>query len=303
MLYNFGLDWLTLTNIIDDQEGMSLLMRVFQEMAGPIKGWKAGGYEGKQDPDSGLKYGSRKRQDGRAEEMLVAPGELASQVEDDEMKPLEYRITRMDLQVTARLDTPNVNLASDLYDVLVKSKETGNDIAKRRNVTLVQSSTGQTLYLGSRKTGRKFFRLYDKSVDVGEELGKVWRQEIQYGRDLAQEAMKTIEMFKGDQTAIISLVCAEFQDAMSYSLFDHVTSGVEVVSGSLKPAIKLGKKLEWLRTCVRPTIALMIDNDLEQEMLRALGLRENMPSRTGKPSSKFIRHVLRANKILTDDDF
>lgn len=302
MLYNFGLDWLTLTNIIDDQEGMSLLMIVFQEMAGPIKEWKAGGYKGKQDPDSGLKYGSRIRQDGRAEEMLVAPGELASQVADDNVNPLEYRITRMDLQVTARLDTPNPNLASDLYDVLVKSKETGNDIAKRRNVTLVQSSTGQTLYLGSRKTGRKFFRLYDKSVDVGEELGKVWRQEIQYGRDLAQEAMKTIEMFKGDQTAIISLVCAEFQDAMSYSLFDHIISEVEVVSGSPKPAIKLGKKLEWLRTCVRPTIALMIDNDLENEMLRALGLRESTPSRTGKPSSEFIRHVLRANKILTDDE-
>lgn len=303
MLYNFGLDWLTLTNIIEKQEGMSPLMKVFQEMAGPIKGWKAGGYEGKQDPDSGLKYGSRIRQDGRAEEILVAPGELASQVEDDNVNPLEHRITRMDLQVTVRLDKPNVNLASDLYDRLVRAKEIGQDAVKRREVKLVKSSTGQTLYLGSRKTGRKFFRLYDKSVDVGEEVGMVWRQEVQYGRDLAFDAMEIYQNIRESSASVISLVCAEFRDAMSYSLIDHMCYRTEVVAGSPKPAIKLGKKLEWLRTCVRPTIALMIDNDLEQEMLRALGLRENRPARTGKPSNKFIRHVLRANKILTDDDF
>lgn len=273
MLFNFGLDWLTLTNVINDGSGVPPLMPVFQDLTRVTTKWGAGGYQGKQDKDMGLKYGSRLRKDGRADEMLIATGYNASKLVDAIPDPTRYRVTRVDIQTTVQFLEPRPYLARVLYGEIKEAKAKGESITKRRKVVLVQSETGETLYLGSRKTGRKFFRLYDKSDDVGLGLGRVWRQEVQYGRDLAQEALERYLNIHDNPGAIISLVCAEFQDAMGYSLINHVKQEPEVVSGTAKPETTLEKKLKWLETCVKPTIALMIYEDLEKEMLTALGLR------------------------------
>lgn len=275
-LFNSGSDYLTLTNVVGHEDGEPSLMPIFHNLAEASVEWRGGGYKGKADPDSGVKYGSRLRRDGLVDEVLIMPGTSSGEALEVIDDPLVYRVTRLDLQVTVLLDDGEENLASDLYDAVMKSKAEGANITKRRRVTLVKSSTGQTLYLGTRKTGRKFFRLYDRAKGAGCQTGIMWRQEIQYGRDLAPEALRRYLDIRKDGYATVALVCAEFQDAMGFSLHDHIGDLPEVVSSEAKKKPTLDAKLEWLDRCVKPTISLMIDNDLEQEMLYAIGLKHHM---------------------------
>lgn len=272
-IFSSGSDWLTLTNVVDDESDIRPLARVFDDLTGVSTRWTAGGYKGSVDPDSGIKYGSRLRKDARADEILICPGRTSDMAIEEIPDPLAYRVTRLDLQVTVTLDDYDENIASDLYDGIMTSKEQKRTILGRRKLALLKSSTGQTLYVGSRKSGRKFFRVYDKSNDVGAGLGTIWRQEVQYGRYLAQEALERYLSIMGDGYGVIGLVCAEFQDALWWSLHDHIGDLPEIITEDEKPLPTLSSKLYWLETCVRPTITLMIDNDLEEEMLSALGLR------------------------------
>lgn len=274
-IFNSGLDWLTLTNVVDDETEIQPLTSVFRDLSGVNVKWNAGGYRGDTDPDTGVKYGSRLRRDGRADEILILPGKSSGLALDEITNITEYRATRLDIQVTVTLDDYDEDVANDLYDRMTELKGGDAKILRRRKVTLVKSSTGQTMYLGSRKSGRKFFRVYDKSYDLGSDKGTIWRQEIQYGRYLAQDALERYLPIAKDRYARIALICAEFQDALWWSLHDHIGDLPEVVSETEKPKPTLFAKLQWLETCVRPTISLMIEEDLEQEMLYAIGLKHH----------------------------
>lgn len=272
-IFSSGADWLTVTNVLDDYQVHLPLMTAFLRLAAVEKEWKSAGYKGLQCLDTEMKYGSRLRDDGRADEMLVSPGAHAGVLLEHMKNIDDYRVTRLDLQVTVFVDKPDENIAVRLYDKLSRMSAVGTSPLGRRKVSLVRSETGQTLYIGSRQTGRKFFRLYDKSHDVGASLGQVWRQEVQYGRDLAQGAAKWYVQAANKGQSVIDLVCAEFMDCADFSLVP--TDEVVAEDFAEKPAdhTVLGAKVEWLRKCVRPTIALLIEHDLLDEAKEALGLR------------------------------
>ncbi len=272
MILNHGIDWLTLTNVYAGKESYPPLLVEFSELAGVTEKWKQMGYVGSQDKDKSIRYGSRRREDGRSDEILIVSGGEAEWAAREIYEPLQYRATRVDLQVTVELEEEDRNLVACLYTALHDLKDEGEDRTKRRKVVLLRGGEGETLYIGSRKTGRKFFRLYDKSIDVGKGLGQVWRQEVQYGRDLAQGAFVRYLLLRDKPVSLISLVSAEFQDAMGFTLTPDPLNNAELVLGKPKKKTTLRKKLEWLEKCVRPTVAFLIAHDLEEEMFQALGL-------------------------------
>lgn len=271
-IYNFGIDWLSLTNVLQMSGGSEPLMKMFIALSGITDKWVGFGYKGYQDVDTGLKYGSRIRKDSLADELLILSGNQAESALDSMPSLARYRATRLDLQVTVLLDKPHPKIVTGLYEKIATMISLGNAPTGRRKVKMVRSETGDTLYVGSRKTGRKFFRLYDKSLFYGEELGMVWRQEIQYGRDMAKDALALYLSIKGSEAAVINLVCAEFKDGLGFSILPDNGLPDNIPVAKLKKEPPMRKKLQWLEECVRPTITLMINNDLEAEMLEALGL-------------------------------
>lgn len=269
---SFGLDWYTATNIVQDSPECQSLFSVFHDLSECQKRWRSGGYKGQECLITGIKYGSRIRKDGRADEMLVASGSVSNAVVDRIGDVSRFRATRIDIQITLYLDARNTKLASDLYDATRMREGFGRSPLGNRKMSLIRSGPGDTLYLGSRSSARKFFRLYDKSIDLGHKKGQIWRCEIQYGRELAQAALRWYDNVWGVEHAVVDLVCSEFFDAFEWSPLSKYQYNSQLFLAEDKEETKLAKKLTWLRDCVRPTAKILIDNGLEEEARAALGL-------------------------------
>lgn len=271
---SYGLDWLTLTNVVRNNSPPPPLLGHFSAGAGVTTKWAGNGYKGRWDEEQGIRYGSRHRKDGSSDEILTMSGEKTSHLVDNIENVLDYRATRVDLEVTVELDDREANLAGRWYDAIVARKRLGTSVTGRRKVSLVQSDTGQTLYVGMRKSGLRFFRFYDKSLALGEELGQIWRQEVQYGSFLAEEAFRWYMSRKEQEWAVINLVSTEFSSHAGFALLSPTKTGPEVNFKPLRKKTTLQKKLDWLSTCVKPTIALLLEHELESELMAALGLEK-----------------------------
>lgn len=271
-VFNYGPDWYTATNVLQDNQQCVSLFQVFQEVSKGQMKWRAGGYKGHECLVTGVKYGSRIRKDGRADEMLVASGPISREVIEKIGDPSRYRATRFDLQITLHLDPAERMLASNLYDRLRTRQNLGTSPLGNRKIALIRSGTGDTLYLGIRSSSRKFFRLYDKSLDLGYKPGQFWRAEVQYGRDLAEGALRWYTEVGGVEHCIVDLVCSEFFDAMEWSPFKKYQYNRQHFPPEQEDLPTLDRKLAWLETCVKPTVALLIENGLERETRDALGL-------------------------------
>ncbi len=272
-IISVGPDWYTATNKLEPGQDHLSLMQVFSAIGGATKKWCTQGYKGKENLENGLKWGCRPRNDGRLDEILVGSGS-ASIVAINSIEKLEaYDCTRFDLQVTIRRPVSCPREAFKEYERLSELREKGIHVSNGRALSYVRSETGETLYLGKRKTGRKFFRFYDKSADYSAEVGTVWRREVQYGRKLAGVAVRRYREMASDHARIGELVEAEFREAGLANLLCSMTTGVKTVQGFPQKLPGLDAKIKWLATCVRPTVALLIEHEKERDMLKALGLK------------------------------
>lgn len=269
----YGPDWYTATNKLEPGQSHLSLMAVFSAIGGPTKKWCNQGYKGKENLENGIKWGCRPRMDGRLDEILAGSGNGTAVAMDSIERLDAYKTTRFDLQITVRLDSPCPRLAFEQYERLTALRGVGLHVSNGRKLSYVRSETGETMYLGARKTGRKFFRFYDKSADYSADIGTVWRREVQYGRKLAGEAARRYREIAGDHVRIEELVEAEFRGAGFYDLLHPSPAEVNTVQGFGEETVGLDAKINWLKVCVRPTVALLIEHEKEKEMLEALGLR------------------------------
>lgn len=279
MIVNSSLDWLTLTKSwqlgeVEDKfrGGVTPLRRMFDGLRLTSKVWWGMGYRGEVCTETKIKYANRIRSGKFMDEMLVAPGKQSGLVANQLPREHSLKCTRLDLQVTAYLIFADTDVAERLYDTIRASEIRGVSIAGRRKASLIRSGTGATLYVGKRSGGGKFFRLYDKSFDFQSPLGMVWRQEVQYGRRYAENALAWYIGEERSQTEMIEMVVKEYLDAMQHSLV-----GVEDFDGELIHEVEraggdIQAKLDWLGSSVRPVVQFLIDNEHGPETLKALGL-------------------------------
>lgn len=281
-MFGFGADWLTLTNVLQDNQELRSLMAVFLDTSEVNTRWKSGGYKGLQDIGGDLKYGSRVRKDGRADEILITSGKRSIKTALGLDNIDRYKVTRLDVQITMQEEKPNPGMARDIYEQILLKTKVGLSPLGRRKVSLVRSGNGDTLYIGARKTGRKFYRLYDKGFDEGFGLGVLWRAEVQYGRHVARAALKVYKEIGTVSVSVMDLVCSEFYDSAKIKLFDGCKVDAEIITETDEEMVTVQSKLDWLALCVRPTISFLIEQDLEDEMIDALGLKGGRQARWDK---------------------
>ncbi|MBW8036451.1 MAG: replication initiation factor domain-containing protein [Planctomycetes bacterium] len=270
-ILNAGPDWYTGTNILTyDQTGRTLY-HVFQSISQKEMRWRAGGYKGRECLETGIKYGSRVRKDGRADEILIGSGRSSEVVIDHLGDPDRFRATRLDLQITFQLENKDKLMASDLYNSTAMRRKFGTSPIGNRKMSLIRSETGDTLYLGSRSSAKKFFRLYDKSFEMKGYPGEFWRAEVQYGRDLASGALRWYLDIGHSKSALVDLICSEFFDAIEWSPVPQYQYNPQDFPPEDKEATTLANKMDWLKTCVRPTVTILQDEGLEKEAKIALG--------------------------------
>lgn len=261
-----GLDWLTVTTVKGHQSAQMLAtIREFVEAEYPLDSipddWKGLGYTGQKVGE--IKYGRRNVD----EAILIMSGKTSDKFSVRFKVPAE-RVTRCDVQVTIALDRPDSMLAYKLYTDLMRltKQQKSGKVYK-----YISSNSGDTLYAGKRSSD-VYLRLYDKSRDSGiNQLGSIWRYEIEFKRGRAKSVYKAIESSEMRYSAIARLVWDEFRKRGIDPEFDpsHPIVAIETGTKVSTPDSKLG----WLERCVAPVVTQLVNLGYEREVIRCLKLR------------------------------
>lgn len=145
----------------------------------------------------------------------------------------EYKVTRLDIAVDFAFSKPREEYLPIIYSKLVKMG---------LSPQLRQSTSGNTLYFGSRESG-KFGRVYDKSEAYNMALGCVYRFEIEAKNE---EAQKVHLLLKNAESIQKTMLDYSFKIWRSWSIPIPI-GGDTVVMPKIHAVVStdLGK-LEWL---------------------------------------------------------
>jgi hypothetical protein len=260
-LRSAGIDWLTCTS---DKDSVGLAwFEIFNALAGEPKDWANPWYSGKADDH--LRWGYNPK----IGYVLIVSGEM-SEVVWARTVPIERKVTRIDVQVTVELQEPNLKLAKDGYS--------DNATSNFRKYGLIQNSrNGQTLYVGSR-TSAQFGRLYDKGVESTlADPGKLWRYEVELKKPVANSVAKQLASWCDSNSGELHYAIVPFV----FDWFLHRGVGpVFTRDGENNIVVEVGrrvtsdeKKLEWLRTQIRPTVQYLLGRGKADLLSEALGCR------------------------------
>ncbi len=250
------------------EENSLLLMEEFNQLKDREFGetehampWSFQGYRGLQLP--GLKCGCR----NETEAILILSGDLAK-IYVPFVKLAVTHLTRFDLQVTCEAKVANPGLAVTWYEYLKDEIAKGG---RTRKIRLIRSETGDTLYVGSRKSP-VMLRLYDKSLSLGElQLGHYWRYEVEYKGLAADRAWELFHVKHLDQAFTTNLVWEEFNKRKVRPIWS-VSSKETAVEVGAKVSTS-SSQMSWLRRCVSPVVVKLLDLGYENEVLAALKLK------------------------------
>lgn len=272
-------DWLTATAV--EREGSEDLLKYGQQLfteamfqGDTPKSWRGLGYAGRRA--EGLRVGVRQVDQA----ILMASGPLAKRVAEE--CPLRLsRVTRFDIQVTVLVDPPVPRYATEEYLELTRQ----NMLAKRqRYLKLIQSSTGDTLYIGKRTSG-VMLRLYDKGHDIpGAEKGSYWRYEVEFKKAYAQRSFDAWREAPSRIAWIVDQVAAEFLDRGAWVGFD-ARQDLSAIAVKAAPSNE-STKIDWLIRCVAPVVVQLCMSGYTDQVLTALKLRQFLHPKEVSDGSK-----------------
>ncbi|MEE9365786.1 MAG: replication initiation factor domain-containing protein [Dehalococcoidales bacterium] len=209
--------------------------------------------------------------------MMVASGAVAKKLWAD-VNTAHAKITRVDLCVDCWLPIPRPGLAREIYRVLSSPAWD----ASVNKFSLYQSATknkagrkGETLYCGSRAT-TQMGRMYDKGQETQEVApGAWWRYEVEYKAERAQQIARSLKAHPKERI-IRATVGGWFRERFIGTLFSAgENEAVHTSTYAVKSTAE--KRLAWLRSQVRPTVAYLFDVGLGREAVGALGLENRLP--------------------------
>jgi len=167
----------------------------------------------------------------------------------------DLKITRLDIAV-------DIQLLEQVTQLPRKLKDTYRGVFP---ISLIESLTGDTLYVGSRESGT-FIRIYDKSDEYGLTLGHVWRFEVEFKQD---KAKVVAELLKNQGIAVaqdIVWTALRSRDIPSPKVGQTVNLKARKVTMSSSDM-----KLAWLGRQVRPTVKFLASIGRLQEVYEQLG--------------------------------
>lgn len=197
--------------------------------------------------------------------------------------PMADNISRLDLQVTLKLQPIVDDLAEKIERSMLKFKKEHNrkiEIELRRN-----DVKGKTLYTGSRKSDL-FSRCYDKGKESKlEELRGSWRLENQFQNSLAKRKAEELHRRSDRADAIYAEVASYYSKrgavVLNSRLGSPLSCGMHSVFNPNSSA-----RYTWLQTQVRPYIEREISAGHLSEVLNALGLSNLVQPIPIEPTTK-----------------
>ena len=168
------------------------------------------------------------------------------------------KFTRVDVAVDVKLKRPDEKVARKIRDYGEKFTN--------GQVKLVESLVGGTVYVGSRESD-KFFRIYDKSADYGEDIGRIWRFELEAKGEFSETVRLAIRENGSECVADILWDAARSMGIPSPAVGSMLVYAKKQVT---LPSSEM--KLAWLQRQVRPTVVWLSKVWGVQVVQEALGL-------------------------------
>lgn len=229
----------------------------------PDRPWSMHGYRGKQcgPVRVGLK-------DEKC--ILAVTGSESARV-FEVSKRYTVKYTRIDLQVTLKLETPIRSWAYDHYHnpILTARAERGKIYA-----SLIQSPDGDTMYLNKR-TSPTYARMYDKSSEYMGSRGQYWRFEVEAKEEHSDRLGRILENLTEYTEIAADYVAGWYGDrdicvplgTRDKLVIPEMPSGV---SG-------FQETLAWMRRQVKPSLEILQQAGLLKEAEESLGVQLTFP--------------------------
>lgn len=197
--------------------------------------------------------------DGRGQKewcILMVTGQLSAQVFKAAIALKEVKLTRVDLACDIVMRERVLGLARMLKDTY-KGKS---------SIKLIESLTGDTFYCGSRQS-EEMIRIYDKSPEYNEEMGMVWRFEVEYKKGIAKLIPDALQELGTD--GIKDLI---FQSCRDKDLPAPIPGKMVKIARSAVTMSSSEMKINWLSRQVLPTVTWLKSLGLKEEVVKALQL-------------------------------
>ncbi len=180
------------------------------------------------------------------------------------------RITRLDIQVTARHDKDIPQLAISAYRECLRVRRERMTIPEPTLITTPDS--GDTLYVG-RRTSDVFLRLYDKGREDPDhyDLGS-WRWEVELKSDVANAIARTLARFNNTAKAVAVHVLYYYRGRGIPVPFE-----TDVAAPKLPPRKDDGnveRTFRWLATTVAPAVLRLQSHYTLSDICGQIGLEE-----------------------------
>ena len=191
------------------------------------------------------------------------------------------KITRLDLAVDCWLTDPKPDLIRSQARVFL-SPAWDVDRIKRRVIR--STGGGSTLYLGSRNS-QIFCRLYDKGIESKTcKPGKWLRYEVEMKHPLSEKIYTELAEINGtgSMNAVHGRITHYTWDAFHHRyvppLFTPSGEGPSHLRSLARIKTSTERKIAWLRSQVRPTVAYLFEIGLGEEVIDAIGLENCIPT-------------------------
>lgn len=180
--------------------------------------------------------------------------------------------SRIDLQVTVKYQHEQDSIAKDVYYDFISANSVLPEGRRRKGHLIVGSDGGDTVYLGA-PSSRQRCRIYNKAKQSEREAyERCWRYEVVFRDELARE---WADMRRSNNSSV-AWCCVEtvgqWLEARGIAVPFRFTGSVEVLPKLRTLPTDVERKLEWLRTQVRPTIAYLLELGFESIILEYLGI-------------------------------
>lgn len=182
------------------------------------------------------------------------------------------RITRMDLAVTVEYARPLRNIAAKHFNMLQR-----HGLTTPQKRYMQDAEGGQTLYVGSVHS-EQMGRLYDKGVQS--KLcppGLCWRYEVMYRKPRSSVIANELSLMARQPGSDLhrSVAATVHNWFLSRAVKPHFYADGEVSKAEVSyTETSVDRKLKWLQTQVKPSIAWLIMKGHHAEVYDALGLED-----------------------------
>lgn len=240
------------------------MFRTQRDRGNDVRSWGMSGFSGWKCGD--LELGVRE------DLFMVRMYSDAAAMNWRQILPLADKVTRIDLQATVRVDgSVGERLDTDRVAAIESSQgKKPKPIVQR----IDDNRGGYTLYLGAR-TSNVFGREYNKFAKTKlDHYRSCLRYEVQFNSRLAGRVSNHLLSLASPKEAIAGYISRFFESRGVEPRLPYSTPATYCCS---RQRTDSDRKLEWLRSSVRPSVLSLIARGRGAEALAALGLVEGEP--------------------------